>query len=265
MKIALGQMHIRWEDKAANLGRVENWMKLLKEKNIDLFTLPEMSLTGFSMHTELTKETDKITVAEAEKFARNYQMAVGIGWVKDEGKFCENRYSIVTPEGEILEYTKLHPFSYSGEDRYFQGGTVLPVCEYRGYHLGVQICYDLRFPETFQALSRQADLILVPANWPGRRREHWISLLQARAIENQCYIAGVNCVGDMDGQTYTGDSRLYGPDGMLCSGEILTPADAQPGECAFIYEIDDQVKKVRTQFPVKKDRRDALYRQFYEV
>ena len=192
-------------------------------------------------------------------------MAVGIGWVKDVGKFCENRYSIVTPEGEILEYTKLHPFSYSGEDRYFQGGTVLPVCEYRGYHLGVQICYDLRFPETFQALSRQADLILVPANWPGRRREHWISLLQARAIENQCYIAGVNCVGDMDGQTYTGDSRLYGPDGMLCSGEILTPADAQPGECAFIYEIDDQVKKVRTQFPVKKDRRDALYRQFYEV
>ena len=148
--------------------------------------------------------------------------------------------------------------------RYFLAA-IMPVCEYRGYHLGVQICYDLRFPETFQALSRQADLILVPANWPGRRREHWISLLQARAIENQSYIAGVNCVGDMDGQTYTGDSRLYGPDGMLCSGEILTPADAQPGECAFIYEIDDQVKKVRTQFPVKKDRRDALYRQFYEV
>ena len=171
----------------------------------------------------------------------------------------------MTPEGEILEYTKLHPFSYSGEDRYFQGGTLLPVCEYRGYHLGVQICYDLRFPEAFQALSRQADLILVPANWPGRRREHWISLLQARAIENQCYIAGVNCVGDMDGQTYTGDSRLYGPDGALCSGETLMPADAQPGECAFIYDIDDQVKKVRTQFPVKKDRRDALYRQFYEI
>ena len=161
MKIALGQMHIRWEDKAANLARVESWAELLKEKNIDLFVLPEMSLTGFSMHTELTKETDKITVAEAERLARKYQMAVGIGWVKDVGKFCENRYSIVTPEGAILEYTKLHPFSYSGEDRYFQGGTALPVCEYRGYHLGVQICYDLRFPEAFQALSRQADLILV--------------------------------------------------------------------------------------------------------
>ena len=161
MKIALGQMHIRWEDKAANLARVESWAELLKEKNIDLFVLPEMSLTGFSMHTELTKETDNITVAEAERLARKYQMAMGIGWVKDVGKFCENRYSIVIPEGEILEYTKLHPFSYSGEDRYFQGGTLLPVCEYRGYHLGVQICYDLRFPEAFQALSRQADLILV--------------------------------------------------------------------------------------------------------
>ena len=72
-------------------------------------------------------------------------------------------------------------------------------------------------------------------------------------------------MGDMDGQTYTGDSRLYGPDGALCSGETLMPADAQTDECAFIYEIDDQVKKVRTQFPVKKDRRDALYRQFYEI
>ena len=99
MKIALGQMHIRWEDKAANLARVESWAELLKEKNIDLFVLPEMSLTGFSMHTELTKETDNITVAEAERLARKYQMAVGIGWVKDVGKFCENRYSIVIPEG----------------------------------------------------------------------------------------------------------------------------------------------------------------------
>ena len=98
MKIALGQMHIRWEDKAANLARVESWAELLKEKNIDLFVLPEMSLTGFSMHTELTKETDNITVAEAERLARKYQMAVGIGWVKDVGKFCENRYSIVTPD-----------------------------------------------------------------------------------------------------------------------------------------------------------------------
>lgn len=115
-------MHIRWEDKAANLARVESWAELLKEKNIDLFVLPEMSLTGFSMHTELTKETDNITVAEAERLARKYQMAVGIGWVKDVGKFCENRYSIVIPEGEILEYTKLHPFSYSGEDRYFREG-----------------------------------------------------------------------------------------------------------------------------------------------
>ena len=265
MKIALGQIHIRWEDKAANLARVERWMELLKEKHVDLFALPEMSLTGFSMHTELTKETEKESVIRIEALARKYQMAVGVGWVQDAGTLCENRYSIVTPDGEILDYAKLHPFSYSGEDQYFQGGTALPVCEYKGFHMGVQICYDLRFPEPFQALSRQADLILVPANWPGRRREHWISLLQARSIENQCYLAGVNCVGDMDGQTYTGDSRLYGPDGTLCSGETLTLSDAEPGECAFIYEIENDTKNVREQFPVKKDRRDALYRHFYEI
>ena len=96
MKIALGQMHIRWEDKAANLARVESLAELLKEKNVDLFTLPEMSITGFSIHTELTKETDNITVAEAERLARKYQMAVGIGWVKDVGKFCQRSSSVRT-------------------------------------------------------------------------------------------------------------------------------------------------------------------------
>ena len=263
MKIALGQMHIRWEDKAANLARVESWAELLKEKNIDLFVLPEMSLTGFSMHTELTKETDNITVAEAERLARKYQMAVGIGWVKDAGKFCENRYSIVTPEGEILEYTKLHPFSYSGEDRYFQGGTALPVCEYRGYHLGVQICYDLRFPEPFQILSQKADLIVVPANWPSARREHWDTLLRARAIENQVYIAGVNCAGSMGGQYYSGDSIVYAPDGTAVPAKRRNvPGNEQiPEEAIFLLEIDNNITKYREEFPVKKDRREELYRK----
>ena len=249
MKIALGQMHIRWEDKAANLARVESWAELLKEKNIDLFVLPEMSLTGFSMHTELTKETDNITVAEAERLARKYQMAVGIGWVKDVGKFCENRYSIVTPEGEILEYTKLHPFSYSGEDRYFQGGTLLPVCEYRGYHLGVQICYDLRFPVWLRNNNIRYDLLIIPACWPHSRISVWDILLQARAIENQAYVCGVNRIGyDPTGIYYSGHSAVIDPKGKII---LSTPEERETHITTTLSA--EKLIAFRQKFPVLQD------------
>ena len=249
MKIALGQMHIRWEDKAANLARVESWAELLKEKNIDLFVLPEMSLTGFSMHTELTKETDNITVAEAERLARKYQMTVGIGWVKDVGKFCENRYSIVTPEGEILEYTKLHPFSYSGEDRYFQGGTALPVCEYRGYHLGVQICYDLRFPVWLRNNNIRYDLLIIPACWPHSRISVWDILLQARAIENQAYVCGVNRIGhDLTGIYYSGHTTVIDPKGKII---LSTPEERETHITTTLSA--EKLITFRQKFPVLQD------------
>ena len=120
----------------------------------------------FSMHTEQIKEGREETVEWVQALAEKYHMAVGVGWVKEGEELCENHYSIVTPEGKILDYTKLHPFRFGGEAEYFQGGDTLPVCDFGGFCMGVQICYDLRFPEPFQILSKKADLILVPANWP---------------------------------------------------------------------------------------------------
>lgn len=260
MKLALGQMQTIWEDKQANLKKLEHYLALIKEKKVDLFLLPETALTGFSMNTDQVKESEKESAGNVQRLAEAYGIAIGFGWVKDAGEKCENHYSILSPSGELLDYTKIHPFSYGGEAEFFRGGTKLPICEYQGFRIGVQICYDLRFPEPFQILSKEADLILVPANWPSRRREHWQCLLKARSIENMVYLAGVNCGGQIESMYYSGDSGLYAPDGAELKGEVLTMADAVPEEKILIYQIENDVKKYREHFPVKADRKEDLYR-----
>lgn len=264
MKAALGQLHIQWEEKEANLQAVESCLQLLAEKGIELFLLPEMSLTGFSMHTERTKEREKETVSRIRTLAGRYQTAIGVGWVKDCGERCENHYSIVTPKGEILDAVKLHPFRFGGENEQFRGGEYLSVCEYGGFRIGVQICYDLRFPEPFQILSKQADLILVPANWPAARSAHWKCLLKARAIENMVYMAGINCAGEIGGLFYSGDSRICAPDGTKLKKEVITLPDGCPGEQIQIYELQNDIHSYRECFPVKEDRREALYQRLQE-
>lgn len=264
MKVALGQLQLYWEEKEKNLRNVEAYMERLAGMGAELFLLPEMSLTGFSMHTDKTKESSKETVKRAGQLAGKYQMALGIGWVKDCKARCENHYSLVTPEGEILDAVKLHPFRLGKENEHFQGGEHLSVCEYGGFHMGVQICYDLRFPEPFRILSQKADLILVPANWPASRRSHWRCLLKARAIENMVYLAGVNCAGEMEGQFYSGDSGIYAPDGTKLKKEIIR----LPGRCAQeqvqVYELQNDVHQYRANFPVRKDQRTALYQRLQE-
>ncbi len=264
MKVALGQLQLCWEDKEANLRVVEAYLERLSELGTELFLLPEMSLTGFSMQTEKTKESSGETVDRARRLAEKYQTALGVGWVKDCGALCENHYSIVTPEGELLDAVKLHPFRFGREHEYFQGGEHLSVCEYGGFRIGVQICYDLRFPEPFQALSKYADLILVPSNWPASRRSHFKCLLKARAIENMVYLAGINCAGEIGEQFYSGDSRIYAPDGTKLKKEIV----CLPGRCikeqVQVYELQNDIHKYRECFPVRKDRREALYQKLQE-
>ena len=263
MKIALGQMQIYWENKRANLEKAEIYLKLSAERGTELFLLPEMSLTGFSMHTAKTKESKskKETIAQIQRLAEKYHTAIGVGWVKDAGALCENHYSIVTPEGRILDYAKLHPFRFAKETEYFRGGDSLPVLEYKGFQIGVQICYDLRFPEPFQILSKRADLIVVPANWPAVRSEHWKCLLKARAIENMVYVAGVNCAGEMEVVFYSGDSGIYAPDGTALKTELIRLPGACREEQTQICELENDVSKRRERFTVKEDRREDLYRK----
>lgn len=253
MKVALYQTNIIWEDKEKNYVHLEERLKETENKKIDLFLLPEMSFTGFSMNTEMTKEGNFETVNKISNYAKTYHIAIGFGWVKDCGEKSENHYTIVDKEGKVIsDYAKIHPFSFAGEDKKFQGGEKIDIFKLNGITFSTFICYDLRFPEIFQIASKKAHVILVPANWPQKRREHWKCLLQARAIENQVYIIAVNCVGEIGGVMYSGDSCIIDP-----NGEVFIAVFGQ--EKILEYDLLDDVIEFRNAFQVKNDRREDLY------
>ncbi len=258
MKVVLGQMNIVWEDKHKNYIRVENYLKAVCEKNVELFLLPEMSFTGFSMNTNVTKEADLETVNKMIEFAQRYGVAIGFGWVKDCGEKSENHYTVVNRKGEIIsDYAKIHPFSFSGEDRRFRCGENVEIFELGNIKFSTFICYDLRFPEIFQIVSKKAQVIIVPANWPTSRSEHWKCLLRARAIENQVYILAINCVGDIDDLLYSGNSCIINPD-----GKVMMELPGKEG--TLEYELVNDVENFRSTFPIKRDRREDLYLNLYK-
>ncbi len=263
MSIALYQMHTVWEDKEENLLKLDKTLDLIKQKGVNLILLPEMSFTGFSMNIDKTCDGKESTIERVAELAEKYSIAIGFGYTKRVGYKAENHYALVDKDRNVIfDYAKIHPFSYAQEDRYFVGGAELCYGNVCGMTISPTICYDLRFPELYQQLSKKAEMILVPANWPKKRRNHFISLLVARAIENQTFVAGINCGGSIGGLEYSGDSMLVSP-----NGEILVPAefimlDDKECEQIAIYKINNNVQAVRKAFPVKNDRREDLYYSF---
>ena len=142
----------------------------------------------------------------------------------------------------------MHPFSFGGEDKWFAKGTSNVTITIENVRVSLFICYDLRFADHFWRLAPETDLYIVPANWPSVRRQHWITLLDARAIENQAFVMGVNRVGTGGSLVYEGDSRIVGP-----FGEVL--AEAGPGETILYADVDPQVVvDIRSTYPFLQDR-----------
>lgn len=258
MRIALAQIDIVFEDKETNLKTAEAVIRSQAQKGVDLCLFPEMSFTGFSMNTGTTKENDDYTIKHVSRYAINYSIAIGVGWVKDGGDICENHYTIIDKRGSIVsDYIKIHPFSYSGEDQFFRGGHSLSFFSFDGAPFTSFICYDLRFPELFRKVVNKVHAIIIPANWPNKRSEHWTTLLRARAIENQIYIFGINCVGYMDGQYYSGDSCVINP-----NGDVLKMLSDKDG--VITYDYIDDVNEYRDTFPVINDRKMGMYPRLLE-
>ena len=257
MKIALCQFEIVFEKKEENTRRAIDFMEQARSAGADLVLFPEMSLTGFSMNITFTGEKDRESVQVMSEATKRIGIAVGFGWTALTGTRGENHYTVINAQGEILsDYVKMHPFSYSGEDRYFEKGNAPAHFTLDGISFSNFICYDLRFPEIFQCVSGRAHVIIVAADWPAGRSGHWKCLLQARAIENQCYILGVNTVGSQNGLYYSGDSCVILPDGRVA--ELLSDEEG-----LLLYELVDDVEGYRTGFPVKRDRRTDLYVELY--
>lgn len=281
MKIALSLMDIVWEDKEANYRKAEQLAEIAYQRGAKLLILPEMSFTGFSMQVEKTAESAPYpTVEQMMALSKKYSgMAIAFGYARKAqvnaeaetyniGESSEtagkayNCLEIVCDGETLLHYKKIHPFTYGEEGKYFLAGSKLSGCEVCGVHLGGVICYDLRFPEVFQALSKESELILVPANWPQERIAHFRLLLQARAVENQCYVAGINRIGEGGGLCYEPCSVVFDPWG----NELSTETQLLDGSEEGIVLAEIEPKKVwdlRQNFPLKKDRREDLYVQWY--
>ena len=260
MRVGLAQMEIAFEDKEQNKATCREFCARAAQAGVDLLLFPEMTLTGFSMHPERTgeREADSPTLAFFREQAQAHKLALCFGYVEASGQRAENRCVILDKTGKTLaSYAKIHPFSYGAEAKFFQGGTQLVFVPWGDVTLAPTICYDLRFPELYQALSHRAQLITVIANWPTVRAAHWRALLQARAIENQCFIAAVNACGRLKNQEYPGDSCLIDP-----YGNLLTPVTHTPQ--LLTAEVNfDLVRQYRSEFPLKNDRREELYRSWY--
>lgn len=248
VNIALVQSHIEWENKEFNIGKAKELIDNLKYKEIDLVLFPEMSFTGFSMNIKNTAEEGE-TIEKITKIAKKNKIAIGIGWVKKKKEKAENHYTIIDSEGNLLnDYVKIHSFTYGGEDKEFIPGNEISTFSIKNMKCSTFICYDLRFPELFRKNTENPHIFIIPANWPEARREHWIALLKARAIENQAYVLGINCVGEMGRVKYSGDSCIVAPDGTIIKSIV--------GEEGVLFiSIKEKDFIIREQFPVLKDKK----------
>ncbi len=253
MQILAVQLDMVWESKAANHRRVQ---ALLDETTIrpdSLIVLPEMFDTGFSMNVTKTAQTaDRESETFLKQIAATSQCAV-IGGVTGplRGEQSTNQAVAFAPDGtELVRYQKMQPFTLTGEDTLYPAGTTHHTFEWQGVRIAPFICYDLRFPEIFRpAALAGAELLLVIACWPTARSEHWVRLLQARAIENQAYAIGVNRCGTDPHCVYDGRTSGFDPMGIS-----LGEANAEQQVCCF--EIDRQSTiRWREKFPALRDIR----------
>jgi len=216
LHITLIQPDIVWEDKTANLLQYEKMIAgITGPKHI--VALPEMFSTGFSMAPErLAEHMSGRSVTWMAEMALKYRcILTGSLIIEDNGKYY-NRMLWVQPDGQIGYYDKRHLFAYAHEDLHYTKGETRLITQVNGWRINLQVCYDLRFPVWARNHGDEYDVLLYVANWPEPRSLAWKTLLQARAIENQCYVIGVNRVGkDGKDNNYTGDSSVFGPLGEM--------------------------------------------------
>jgi predicted amidohydrolase len=249
MYLNLVQYSPVWENKETNK---EKLIKLLSGNLIEesVLILPEMTLTGFTMNSSTFAEDLKGESFQFySKIALENNVHVLGGLIEKENVAYYNTLVHINPLGELLaSYRKIHPFSYSSENKFYTAGIKTVITEINGWKTGLSICYDLRFPELFrQYAKKRVELIIVIANWPNTRIGQWKTLLSARAIENQCYVAAVNRVGNHLKLHYNGYSSVHDPMG----NEIASLPDLER-----VISVDiskENVIQVRSKFPFLED------------
>jgi len=246
------QTDLFWEDKKANLEMLEKKINSIKEKT-EIIVLPEMFSTGFSMQPEKLAETmEGETVQWMKRIATEKKIILTGSAIIEDGGHYYNRLIWMLPNGEYGTYDKRHRFAYADEDEHYTAGTKRLIASVKGWKINLLVCYDLRFPvwarQTTPQDGLEFDVLIYVANWPESRVHAWKTLLTARAIENQCYVAGINRTGnDGKGIHYTGESMII--DAM---GQALYHKKDE--EDIFTVTLDkEHLSSVREKFPFWKD------------
>ena len=224
LTVTILQCELAWEDPEANLRMFDNRLDRLDQPT-DLVVLPEMFTTGFSMNaSELAQDMAGPSVAWMRATAERLRIdLVGSMIIIDESRYY-NRLIWAKPDRTLATYDKRHLFRMSGEHETYSSGDRTVIVELKGWQICPFICYDLRFPVWTRNSKKQYDLALFVANWPAPRSVHWETLLKARAIENLCYVVGVNRVGmDGNGLPYDGKSAIIDPKGDVLFQQKDTP------------------------------------------
>lgn len=252
LSVTLLQANLNWENIDANLRLFDEKINAIQGRT-EVVILPEMFSTGFSMCPEhLAQTMDGSAVKWMEQKAKEKKVIITGSLIIKDGDNYVNRLIWMQPNGVYGIYDKRHLFGYAGEDNHYHAGDKRLIAQVNGWKINLAVCYDLRFPvwarNVMQDGAPAYDVLINVANWPERRNVAWKTLLQARAIENQCYVIGVNRVGNDGNSIYhSGDSRIIDP-----MGEILY--EKAHDEDVFTYTLTrERLEEIRKNIPFLKD------------
>jgi omega-amidase len=252
LRLAIFQTNIVWENKEENIAHAEQFIADLVYTP-DLIIFPEMFLTGFSMNVSEIAESmmGGMVLWMKKTAAKTGSVIVGSLPISAAGKYF-NRLLVVYPDNKIVWYDKRHLFRMGEEPHFYTGGADQMVFEQNDWKVKPLVCYDLRFPVWSRNINLRYDLLLYVANWPAARDDAFVSLLKARAIENQAYVVGVNRVGiDGNGISHKGNSVVFDALGKLMNAPV------EDKECVIHVELSmEKLKQCRQKFPAHLDADD---------
>lgn len=249
MKITIVQTDIVWENKKENLRVLRRKLTTLCGTT-EIVVLPEMFSTGFSMNSkELAEPLSGETITTLKQWAKEFNIAISGSYIASDSDRYFNRAFFLTPEGEEHYYDKRHLFRMGQEPQHFSAGNERLIIHYHDWNICLLVCYDLRFPVWSRNVNNEYDLLIYVASWPIPRRDVWDTLLKARAMENMCYVCGVNRIGTDGHQlSYNGGSIVYSPKGET----LISVPDNQEDLLTTTLDLS-ALRSFRDKFPVWKD------------
>ena len=255
MRIAVIQHDIVWANREANFAAMTPTIAEAAQNKAEFIVLSEMFSTGFVVdRDDIGEPVGGPSSQFLSRMAREHNVTIcgSCPEIQEDDPRPFNSLVVAHPNGTFDRYSKIHPFTYGGEDKHFRAGDSFVTISVNGIRLSLFVCYDLRFANEFWEIAHNTDAYIIPANWPESRRAHWLALLTSRAIENQAYVIASNRIGDGGNLHYVGDSRIIDP-----LGSVL--ADAADKAAIIYADINaETVRTIREKFPFLQDRRNLI-------